>query len=260
MNDKHTYSTRPKKSLGQNYLTDENICRNIVNTFEIEPGEHIVEIGPGKGALTRYILEKTSNLTAIELDRNNCAILKELFPGLNIINRDFLKLDLSELLENKVEKLRVIGNIPYNITSPIIFKLMDNRTIVKDAQLMIQEEVARRITADPNNKEYGIPSVLLNVFGSSKLLFKVSRNCFYPKPKVDSRIIYFDFSMSQEEKVNNIDFFRKLVKAAFGTRRKTLRNSLKNIEADLSKAEIDLGRRAESLSINEFIELSNRLC
>lgn len=260
MNDKHIYNTRPKKSLGQNYLTDENICRNIVNAFEIEPGEHIVEIGPGKGALTRYILEKTSDLTVIELDRNNCALLKEWFPGLKIINSDFLKLDLSELLENKVEKLRVIGNIPYNITSPIIFKLMDNRTIVKDAQLMIQEEVARRITADPNNKEYGIPSVLLNVFGSSKLLFKVSRNCFYPKPKVDSRIIYFDFSVSREDKVTDIEFFRKLVKAAFGTRRKTLRNSLRNIDADLSKAEIDLGRRAESLTINEFIELSNRLC
>lgn len=260
MNDKHIYNTRPKKSLGQNYLTDENICRNIVNAFEIEPGEHIVEIGPGKGALTRYILEKTSDLTVIELDRNNCALLKEWFPGLKIINSDFLKLDLSELLENKVEKLRVIGNIPYNITSPIIFKLMDNRTIVKDAQLMIQEEVARRITADPNNKEYGIPSVLLNVFGSSKLLFKVSRNCFYPKPKVDSRIIYFDFSVSREDKVTDIEFFRKLVKAAFGTRRKTLRNSLRNIYADLSKADIDLGRRAESLTINEFIELSNRLC
>lgn len=260
MSDKFTNNTRPKKSLGQNYLTDENICRNIVNAFEIEPGEHIVEIGPGKGALTRYILEKTSNLTVIELDRNNCALLKEWFPGLNIINRDFLKLDLNELLSNSVEKLRVIGNIPYNITSPIIFKLMDNRTIVKDAQLMIQEEVARRITAEPNNKEYGIPSILLNVFGSSKLLFKVSRNCFYPKPKVDSRIIYFDFSVSQEEKVNDVAFFRKLVKTAFGTRRKTLRNSLKNIDVDLSKAEFDLGRRAESLTINEFIELSNRLC
>lgn len=260
MSDKFTYNARPKKSLGQNYLTDENICRNIVNAFEIEPGEHIVEIGPGKGALTRYILEKTSNLTVIELDRNNCALLKEWFPGLDIINHDFLKMELKELLANSVERLRVIGNIPYNITSPIIFKLMDNRTIVKDAQLMIQEEVARRITAEPNNKEYGIPSILLNVFGSSKLLFKVSRNCFYPKPKVDSRIIYFDFSVSQEEKVNDIVFFRKLVKAAFGTRRKTLRNSLKNIDVDLSKTDIDLGRRAESLTINEFIELSNRLC
>lgn len=122
MNDKHTYSTRPKKSLGQNYLTDENICRNIVNTFEIEPGEHIVEKQAGQRCTNKIHSRKTSNLTAIELDRNNCAILKELFPGLNIINRDFLKLDLSELLENKVEKLRVIGNIPYNITSPIIFK------------------------------------------------------------------------------------------------------------------------------------------
>ncbi len=260
MKSNNIYNTRPKKSLGQNYLIDENICRNIVDTFEIEQGEHIIEIGPGRGALTKYILQKTSNLTVIELDRNNCTFLKDLFPGLNIVNADFLKLDLDKLRGNPVEKLRVIGNIPYNITSPIIFKLMDFRTIVKDAQLMIQEEVARRITADPNNKEYGIPSVLLNVFGSSKLLFKVSRNCFYPKPKVDSRIIYFDFSVSLEEDVKDKVFFRKLVKAAFGTRRKTLKNALKNIDADLSKAEIDLGRRAENLTIHEFIELSNRLC
>ncbi|HWA06067.1 MAG TPA: 16S rRNA (adenine(1518)-N(6)/adenine(1519)-N(6))-dimethyltransferase RsmA [Ignavibacteria bacterium] len=260
MKSNNIYNTRPKKSLGQNYLIDENICRNIVDTFEIEQGEHIIEIGPGRGALTKYILQKTSNLTVIELDRNNCTFLKDLFPGLNIVNADFLKLDLDKLRGNPVEKLRVIGNIPYNITSPIIFKLMDFRTIVKDAQLMIQEEVARRITADPDNKEYGIPSVLLNVFGSSKLLFKVSRNCFYPKPKVDSRIIYFDFSVSLEEDVKDKVFFRKLVKAAFGTRRKTLKNALKNIDADLSKAEIDLGRRAENLTIHEFIELSNRLC
>jgi len=253
-------NARPKKSMGQNYLTDENICRNIVNAFDIQPGEHIIEIGPGKGAITRFILEKTNNLTVIELDRNNCAILKELFPDLNIVNRDFLKFDLNELIKDPNDKLRVIGNIPYNITSPIIFKLADNRSIIKDAQLMIQEEVARRITAEPNNKEYGIPSVILNVFSSSKLLFKVSRSSFYPKPKVDSRIIYFDFTASIEDRVKDIEFFRKLVKTAFGTRRKTLRNCLKNIEVDLSKAEIDLGRRAESLSVDEFIELSNRLC
>lgn len=254
------YNSRPKKSLGQNYLTDENICKNIVDSFNIQPGDRVIEIGPGKGAITKFILEKTDNFTAVELDRNNCAILKQRFAGIDLINRDFLKLDMNELKKNPDEKLRIIGNIPYNITSPIIFKLVDNRTIVKDAQLMIQEEVARRITSAPGNKEYGIPSVLVNAFGSSKLLFKVSRSSFYPKPKVDSRIIYFDFTVSYEDKIKDIEYFRKLVKASFGTRRKTLRNCLKNIEADLSRSELDFSRRAESLSIEEFITLSNQLC
>lgn len=254
------YNTRPIKSLGQNYLTDENICKHIVDSFDIKPGDRVIEIGPGKGAITKFILEKTDNFTAIELDRNNCAILKERFSGIDIINRDFLKIDMNDLVIQPEEKLRIIGNIPYNITSPIIFKLVDNRTIIKDAQLMIQEEVARRITSEPNNKEYGIPSILVNAFGSSKLLFKVSRNSFYPKPKVDSRIIYFDFTVSQEDKIKDIEYFRKLVKAAFGTRRKTLRNCLKNIEADITKSELDFSRRAESLSIEEFITLSNQLC
>lgn len=253
-------TTRPKRSLGQNYLIDENICRNIVNAFDIKPGENIIEIGPGKGAITKFILEKTVNLKVIELDDNNCRFLQETFPGLEIINGDFLKTDLAGLMRSKAEKLRVIGNIPYNITSPIIFRLMDNREIIFDAQLMIQEEVARRIAASPGNKEYGIPSVLLNVFGRAELRFKVSRNCFYPKPKVDSRIIYLNFSESQEGKLKDTEFFRKLVKSAFGTRRKTLRNSLKKMNLELTKSEIDMGRRAESLTIDEFIEMANDLC
>ncbi len=253
-------NARPKKSLGQNYLTDENICRNIVNAFDIQQGESVVEIGPGKGAITQFILEKTRQLCVVELDKENCRILYQRFPDLKIINKDFLKTDLTTILNKPDDKLRIIGNIPYNITSPIIFKLAESRTIIKDAQLMIQEEVAQRITSDPNTKAYGIPSVLLNVVSSSKLLFKVSRNCFYPKPKVDSRIIYFDFTDSIEDRINDMEFFRKLVKAAFGTRRKTLRNSLKNIEVDLTKTDIDMGRRAESLSIDEFINLSNQLC
>lgn len=260
MNRFKTNRIKPKRSLGQNYLTDENICRNIVNAFDIKPGENIIEIGPGKGAITKFLLEKTVNLKVVELDENNCRILNETFPGLEIINRDFLKTDLNSLMRSKAEKLRIIGNIPYNITSPIIFRLMENREIIYDAQLMIQEEVARRITASPGNKEYGIPSVILNVFGSSKMLFKVSRNCFYPKPKVDSRIIYFNFSESQEERLKDKEFFRKLVKSAFGTRRKTLRNSLKNLNLDLEKSDIDMGRRAESLTIDEFIEMANKLC
>ncbi len=251
-----TNTPRPKKSLGQNYLQDENICRNIVESFNIHPEDNVVEIGPGQGAITKFILEKTSYLSVIELDENNCRILAEKFPGLEIINKDFLKVDFTAILKGS-KKIRVIGNIPYNITSPIIFKLADERKYIQDAQLMIQEEVAQRIAASPNCKEYGIPSVILNIFSKPELRFKVSRNCFYPKPKVDSRIIYFDFSVSNEDKVNDIDFFRKLVKAAFGTRRKTLRNSLKNLELNTAEPPIDLSRRAESLSVEEFIKLSN---
>ncbi len=253
MNEKKNY---PKKSLGQNYLVDENICRNIVSSFEISKDDHVIEIGAGQGAITRFILEKTSNLTVIELDRNNCEILKERFPGLNILNADFLKYKF----ESTSGKIRVIGNIPYNITSGIVFRLIDFREHISDVQLMIQEEVARRFASGPGSKEYGIPSVLLQVFSKAELRFKVSKNCFYPKPKVDSRIIYFDFSISKEKNIKDINFFRKFVKAAFGQRRKTLRNSLKTMELDLSKADFDFSRRAETLSIDEFIELSNLFC
>jgi 16S rRNA (adenine1518-N6/adenine1519-N6)-dimethyltransferase len=246
----------PKKSLGQNYLVDENICRNIVSSFDISKDDHVIEIGAGQGAITRFILEKTNNLAVIEIDRSNCEILKERFPGLNILNEDFLKYKF----ETASGKIRVIGNIPYNITSEIVFRLIDFREHLSDVQLMIQEEVARRFASGPGSKEYGIPSVLLQVFSKAELRFKVSKNCFYPKPKVDSRIIYFDFSISKEKNIKDINFFRKFVKAAFGQRRKTLRNSLKTMELDLSKADFDFSKRAETLSIDEFIELSNLFC
>lgn len=249
----------PKKSLGQNYLIDENICRNIVDSFNIEPDDVIIEIGPGQGAITKFILEKSNNYTGVEIDSNNIALLYERHPEAAFVKMDFLKYDLnSQSGVNK--KVRVLGNIPYNITTDIVFMLIDSRKIVKDAQLMIQEEVARRLTAAPNSKEYGIPSVFAQVFSKPELRFKVSRNCFYPKPKVDSRIIYFDFSVTKEEEINDITFFKKFVKAAFGNRRKTLRNSLKSLELDLTKADFDFSRRAETLSVEEFIKLSNIFC
>jgi 16S rRNA (adenine1518-N6/adenine1519-N6)-dimethyltransferase len=261
---------QPKKSLGQNYLTDENICRNIVDSFSIAQTDHVVEIGPGQGAITKYILQKTNNLTAVEFDRNNCAILSQKFPELNLVMGDFLKFDLDSVILSEAacpptgrkdpingSKLRVIGNIPYNITTEIVFKLIDNRTILKDVQLMIQEEVAQRFAAEPDNKDYGIPSVFVQVFSRPKLLFKVSKNCFYPKPKVDSRLIQFDFSYSRESEINDIPFFKKFVKTAFGMRRKTLKNTLAKLELDLSKADFDFTRRAETVTIDEFIELSN---
>jgi 16S rRNA (adenine1518-N6/adenine1519-N6)-dimethyltransferase len=248
----------PKKSLGQNYLTDENISRNIVDAFNIAEDDNVIEIGPGQGAITKYILEKTKNLTVVELDQNNCLILAERFPELNIIHKDILKFDYNSITPNEAKRLRVIGNIPYNITTEIIFKLIDARTIISDAQLMIQEEVAQRLAASPNSKEYGIPSVFIQVFSSPKLLFKVSKNSFYPRPKVDSRLIQFDFSITCESEINDIPFFKKFVKAAFGQRRKTLKNSLSILNLDLSQAEFDFKRRAETLSVTEFIELSNK--
>jgi 16S rRNA (adenine1518-N6/adenine1519-N6)-dimethyltransferase len=252
----------PKKSLGQNYLHDENICRNIVSAFETKNDDFVIEIGAGKGALTKYLTEPTRNLAVIELDKNNCDVLKETFPGLKIINEDVLNVNFQELSNSfgkKKSKLRIIGNIPYNITSPILFKLIDNRQVICDAQLMIQEEVAKRLTAKPNTKDYGILSVFTQVYTKPKLLFKVSKNCFYPKPKVDSRVIKLEFTDELVSKINNEDFFRKFVRGAFGTRRKTLRNSLKNIGIDINELiiDFDFNRRAENLSVMEFIELSN---
>ncbi|MCI0450352.1 MAG: 16S rRNA (adenine(1518)-N(6)/adenine(1519)-N(6))-dimethyltransferase RsmA [Chlorobi bacterium] len=257
----------PRKSLGQNYLIDENICRNIVNSFDIKESDNVIEIGPGQGAITKYIIEKTKNLTVIELDEKNCKILSKKFPDLKILNNDFLKLEFYriEILQpakggTQNFKFRIIGNIPYNVTSEIIFKLIDNRHFVADAQLMVQEEVAQRLTGKPNTKEYGIPSVLVQVFSKPKLLFKVSRSCFYPIPGVDSRIIHFDFNHSLENTIKDVVFFKKLVRAAFGTRRKTLKNSLKSLKKDLNKINFDFSRRAENLTVNEFITLNNLLC
>jgi len=264
----------PKKSLGQNYLTDENICRNIVDSFNILQGDVVIEVGPGKGALTKYLIDKTKNLSVVEIDDNNCKILHEIFPGLNIIHEDFLKINLEEFC--KENKVRIIGNIPYNITSEIIFLLVDNRKYIKDAQLMLQEEVAQRIVAKPSCKEYGIPSVLVQAFSKPEMFFNVSKNCFYPKPKIDSRIIHIDFSYSKEAIINDVAFFRKFVRASFSHRRKTLHNSLKSIGIDTNLltpliteegdgggviiSDFDFGRRAETLSVDEFIYLSNLLC
>ena len=255
---------RPKKSLGQNYLHDENICRNIVTAFEVKNDDLVVEIGAGKGALTKYLINISDNFIAVELDKHNYTILEETFPSLKIICEDVLKTDLNsvfKLFGKRKNKLRVIGNIPYNLTTPILFKLIDNRQVINDVQLMIQEEVAQRLTAKPNTKDYGILSVFTQTYTKSNLLFKVSKNCFYPKPKVSSRVIRLEFTDELIDKVTNEEFFRKFVRAAFGTRRKTLRNSLKNTGINFNELQInfDFSRRAENLSVREFIDLCNEV-
>jgi 16S rRNA (adenine1518-N6/adenine1519-N6)-dimethyltransferase len=261
-----TKRSYPRKHLGQNYLVDENISKKIVNSFSPKPDEIILEIGPGKGALTKFLVKQNKNLIAVELDRNNYESLRKSFTELILINDDILKISFRDTLKNcgqtsKSGKLRVIGNIPYNITSDILFKLIDERESITDAQIMMQEEVAQRLTAKPNTKVYGILSVMLQTYAQPEFLFKVSANCFYPKPKVDSRVVRIGFHNKLEHKIINRDFYRKFVRTAFGTRRKTLRNSLKNLGIKINELEydFDFNRRAESLSVEEFIDLSNKI-
>ncbi len=249
----------PLKRFGQNYLLDKNIIRKIIEEFKPEKEDFVLEIGSGTGALTSELVNKVKRFIAVEIDKRAVKQLKEKFPSLEIINKDFLEINLSEFV-NKNEKFRIIGNIPYNITSPILFKLIYERKFVKDALLMVQYEVAKRITAEKGTKDYGILSVLLNYFAQTKLCFKISPNVFYPKPKVYSAIVQIKFDGELQEKIND-DLFIKVVKAAFGNRRKVLKNSLANsIFRNINFTNNDLvanllTKRAEDLSIKEFVQL-----
>ncbi len=249
---------RPLKRFGQNYLVDENILNKIVKEISPQESDNIIEIGPGRGALTRKLIGFNSKLTSVEIDFRVIEPLKKEFPSLNIINADFLTLDLESIFQNNNQKIRITGNIPYNLTSPIIFKLLENNRIVNDAVLMVQYEVARRMISVKGTKDYGILAVLLQFFTDVKLCFKISPNVFFPRPNVDSALIHMKFkstSLSALEK----KLFIQTVKASFGNRRKTLKNSLSNSifkETDFSDSGIDLSLRAEQLDPDDFVKLA----
>ena len=250
-------SVKPLKRFGQNYLKDINILKKIVDEVNPKQGDNILEIGPGRGALTDELLKKIDRISAVEIDNRVIENLAEKFSQLNIVEGDFLSLDLNEFTVAG-KKLRVAGNIPYNLTSPILFKLIEKNELVNDAVLMVQYEVAKRMTSQKGTKDYGILAVLLNYFTETKICFKVSPNVFYPKPKVFSAVVHIIFKKpgftKEEQKL-----FIKIVKAAFGKRRKTLKNSLSNsifYKFDFSDSGIDLSLRAEQLDVMDFITLT----
>lgn len=252
---------KPLKRFGQNYLYDKNIINKIIWEINPKPDDTIVEIGPGRGALTEYIYGKVENFIAVELDKR---VIKELglrFPELELIHADFLKIDFNSLRRLEKERIRIVGNIPYNITSPIIFKAIKNSEIIEDAVLMVQLEVAKRMIAKKGTKDYGILAVLLQYFSETNLCFKVSPNAFYPKPKVTSAVVHIKLKrlkISEREQQT----FINIVKASFGNRRKKLKNSLSNSifkEINFTGADIDLSLRAEQLDVNDFIQLADFL-
>ncbi|NOX19328.1 MAG: 16S rRNA (adenine(1518)-N(6)/adenine(1519)-N(6))-dimethyltransferase RsmA [Chlorobi bacterium] len=251
-------NNKPLKRFGQNYLIDKNIVRKIISAIAPKIDDEIIEIGPGNGALTEFVSELTDNFTIVEIDKRKIETLQKSFPNVRIINEDFLKVDLNKFYSGK--PIRIIGNIPYNLTSPIIFKSIENHRIIYDAHLMVQYEVAKRMTAKKGEKDYGIFAVLLNYFSEVEFLFKVSPNVFYPKPKVFSAVVRLKFK--NEKRVVDDSFFISVVKAAFGNRRKTLKNSLSNsifVNCVFGNSPVDLSRRAESLTVDEFIQLASYL-
>ena len=252
---------KPKKHLGQHFLTDLSIAKRIADTVDACPELPILEIGPGMGVLTQYLVGKGRELKVVEIDRESVVFLHEHFPNLqdNIIGDDFLRMDLNTIFDGM--KFVLTGNYPYDISSQIFFKMLDNRELIPCCTGMIQREVALRIAAAPGNKAYGILSVLMQAWYDVEYLFTVDENVFNPPPKVKSAVIRMT-----RNKVDNLGcderLFKRIVKAVFNQRRKMLRVSLRQIfnehpaSADFYAQEI-MTKRPEQLSIAEFVDLTN---
>ncbi|MBL7128495.1 MAG: ribosomal RNA small subunit methyltransferase A [Ignavibacteria bacterium] len=257
---------KPKKFLGQNFLVDDNIAKKIIRACDIKKNDSLIEIGPGHGALTKHLVKLTKNYLAVEIDHTIIEKLRLQFDNkLKIIHQDFLKLDFdSELNDifNIKNKLKIIGNVPYNITTEILFKLFELKDKIEFAVMMIQKEVAQRITAKPNTKAYGILAIQTQLNTSPEILFNVPPTAFFPKPKVHSSVIKLEFG-KEKYKLDDKTLFKKIVKESFGKRRKVMRNSLKNLFDDLNivtnRIEFDFSRRPENVSIHEFVTLSNEI-
>ncbi|MGQ3677758.1 16S rRNA (adenine(1518)-N(6)/adenine(1519)-N(6))-dimethyltransferase RsmA [Tenacibaculum discolor] len=261
-------TVRAKKHLGQHFLNDENIAKKIADSLTEKGYNNVLEIGPGMGVLTKYLLEKKPKVTVMELDSESVTYLQETFPvehiklntskeKFTIIEGDFLKKDFTEIFNN--QQVAIIGNFPYNISSQIVFKAIENREFVPEFSGMFQKEVAQRIAEKEGSKTYGILSVLTQAFYDAEYLFTVPPSVFNPPPKVDSGVIRLirkeNYTLPVDEKL----FFR-VVKKAFNQRRKMLRSSLKSFNlSDTLKEDPIFAMRPEQLSVQKFIELTRKI-
>lgn len=269
----HQYDIKPRKRLGQSFLIDVNTINRIVDSSHISSDDVVVEIGSGIGVMTRAVAQTARQVIAVEIDPRLIQILKDQLSGcsnLEIHSGDILKFDFSSISMKYNSKIKVIGNVPYNISSPVIFHLLSFRSVISSFTLMLQKEVVQRLVSLPDNKHYGVPSVLLQMHAAVERLFDVPATCFYPRPKVESSIIQGKFRERPLVDLADEVFFGRLVKTAFGQRRKMLVNNLKNakylegfsetdLQAALNESGIDGKRRAETLSVEEFGRLSNIL-
>ena len=255
------YNFKFSKSLGQNFLIDDSVPRDIVAGAEVDSEDLVIEIGPGVGTLTAQLLKKAKKVVAIELDNDLIPILEQELgdnPNFTLIHNDALKVDFNEV------SVKLVANLPYYVTTPIIVKLLKDGYNFKSLTIMIQKEVAERMNAEPGNKDYGALSLLVQYYCNTSIVRKVPPACFIPRPKVDSIVIRLDKLSEAKVKVDNEKLFFDIIRNSFNMRRKTLWNGVKSIgpakeklELAFEKAGVDPKRRGETLSIQEFANLAN---
>lgn len=259
------------KRLGQNFLIDGNIVNKICDSAKIDDNTAIIEIGPGLGTLTQCLCEKAKKVIAIEIDTKLKKVHKETldYDNLEIVYEDFLKLDINKLINEKLEGLdvKVVANLPYYITTPIIMKILEEKCKVSEIVIMVQKEVAQRLTAKAGTKEYGAITLAVQYYSKPEIAMIVPNTVFIPKPKVDSAVITFGILKEPSVKVDNEKLLFEVIKAAFGKRRKTLLNSLSSglifskdiIRKTLEEVNIDPIIRGERLTLEQFSNIANNL-
>ncbi len=255
---------RVKKRFGQHFLKDVSVVQQMLNFFAPQKSDQVVEIGPGMGALTKPLLEFECPLTVIEIDRDVISFLQKSYgfnSKLTIISQDALKVDYSSLVTNQNQKLRCIGNLPYNISTPLLFHLFEFRICIQDMLFMLQKEVVDRLVATPNSNDYGRLSVMAQYFCQIEHLFDVGLEAFAPPPRVNSAIVYLKPYENLPLVAKDFSLFQNVVRDAFNLRRKTIQNSLKPYLSHASWIElnIDPTRRPETLTIAEFVTISNAI-
>ncbi|QAS52743.1 16S rRNA (adenine(1518)-N(6)/adenine(1519)-N(6))-dimethyltransferase RsmA [Halobacillus litoralis] len=270
-----TYGFSFKKSLGQNFLIDVNILKNIIEEAGIDQTVGAIEIGPGIGALTEQLAQHADRVVAFEIDQRLLPILEETLEGhnnVNVINQDILKADVERVIKEHFEQgqqVRVVANLPYYITTPILMKLLMDRLPIDSITVMIQKEVADRMAASPNTKSYGSLSIAVQYYTEAEVVLNVPKTVFMPQPNVDSSVLHLEMRTAPPVQLEDEEFFFDVVKATFGQRRKTLMNNLarhfkgemdkQEIRDRLEKVGIDPSRRGESLAMEEFASLANVL-
>lgn len=261
---------RPIKSLGQNFLVDRNIIDRIIRCADVGPGDSVLEIGPGRGALTGELAQRAGRLLLVEYDHALAAALEEQYrdqPRVTVVDGDILAVDLPTLLGDAPAGWKVVANLPYNISSPVLFRLLEYRVLFSRLVLMLQREVGERLVAAAGCADYGVTTALLGLWFDMRREFIVPPGCFHPRPRVDSVVVSFVPLAEPRVEVGSEETYRRVVKGAFAMRRKTLANCLKGaglassgeLEAILDACGIDGRRRGETLSLEEFALLSRRL-